>query len=252
MKRIVAEGVSKKFGIGVRRKRSALARVLSLFSGREQRKTLWALSDVSLSVDAGEVVGMIGANGSGKSTLLRVIAGIHGADGGNVRTCGKVVPMINLYVGLNARLSMRDNIYMCCSLFGMSRKEIDRRFSSIAEFAGLSGFVDTKIYQFSDGMKQRLSFSIAIHCDPQILLIDEVFEAGDEEFRMKSAGRIKELVGRGASVILVSHDLSMVEKYCDRVIWLDKGRIVMEGGCRKVVGRYCRQQASGNAAGREM
>ncbi|MEI6058991.1 MAG: ATP-binding cassette domain-containing protein, partial [archaeon] len=189
-------------------------------------------------LNAGEVLGIVGDNGSGKSTLLRIISGIYKNYSGKVILDGKVVSLINLNVGLKERLTLRQNVFLCCSLFGLSRNEIKKRLKPIVVFSELENYIDTKIYQLSEGMRQRLAFSIAIHCNPDILILDEVFEVGDEEFRAKSGEKIIEMVKNGCSVVLVSHDLEMVRKYCKRVIWIDKGRIVMDGESRKVVDAY--------------
>lgn len=237
MERIIVREVGKKFKIGFKKGQGALARLVSFFSGREARKIIWALKDVSFSINEGEIVGIIGKNGSGKSTLLRTIARIYKKNRGRVRTKGKIVSLINLNIGMQPRLTMRDNIYLCCSLFGLSQKSIKQRFNSIVEFSELETFVNTKLYQFSEGMKQRLAFSIAIHCNPDILLLDEVFEVGDKKFKIKSADKIKEIVKRGASILLVSHEMWMIEKYCDRVIWMDKGEIVKDGD-KRIIKEY--------------
>ena len=139
---------------------------------------------------------------------------------------------------MQPRLTMKDNIYLCCSLFGLSNQEIAQKFQDIVKFSELQDFVETKIYQFSEGMKQRLAFSIAISCDPEILLLDEVFEVGDEKFKEKSANKIKELARKGACVMLVSHELWMIEKYCNRVLWMDKGSIKKDGETGEVVSNY--------------
>lgn len=228
VERVIVGDVSKKFMIGYNKSQGALARFVYMFSGKEPRKLIYALKNISLSINSGEIVGIVGNNGSGKSTLLRIIAGIYLPDEGKVSIDGKIISLINLMVGLKERLTMRDNIFLCCSLFEMSQKDINRRLNHIVEFSGLHNFLNTKIYQFSEGMKQRLSFSIAVHCNPEILLLDEVFEVGDEDFKKKSANRIKELVASGCSVILVTHDMDAVEKYCDRVIHMDKGVITAD------------------------
>jgi ABC-type polysaccharide/polyol phosphate transport system ATPase subunit len=226
MKRIIVNNISKRFKIGFRKHESALGRLVSFFSGREPKKEILVLKDISFSVEEGEILGIVGPNGSGKSTLLRIVAGIYGLDGGEVETNGKIISLINLNIGLQPRLSMRDNIYLCSSLFGISRKTIKKRFNSIVQFAELEKFVDTKLYQFSNGMLERLAFSIAIHCNPEILILDEVFEVGDESFKMKSAKKIKEFAKIGGSVLFVSHDDKMIKRYCDRVIKLEFGKIV--------------------------
>jgi len=236
--RIVAENISKTFQIGFKKHQSALERFISLFSGKEPKKTLQALKDVSFEAEKGEIVGIIGENGSGKSTLLRTIAGIYKQDEGRIITNGKIISLINLVVGLHPRLTMKDNIFLVSSFFGLSQKEITQKFNSIVEFAELENFVNTKIYQFSEGMKARLAFSISIHCNPDILLLDEVFEVGDESFRKKSAEKIKELVKKGAIALLVSHNLNMIEKYCNKIILMEKGKIKKEGKTRMVVEEY--------------
>lgn len=238
IERINVENVSKKFKIGFKKHQGILARMLSLFSGKEPKKIITVLDDVALKINSGEIIGLIGDNGSGKSTLLRCIAGIYRIDSGNIITHGKIVPIINLNIGMQDRLSMKDNIYLVGSLFGLTKKQINIRFNSIVELSELKDFVETKLYQFSNGMLQRLAFSIAIHSNPEILLLDEVFEVGDEEFKKKSSEKIKELVKSGASVILVSHELWMIEKYCDKTIWLDKGKIKEQGNTKKVLKEY--------------
>ncbi len=195
--RIIVQNISKTFQIGFKKNQSALEKFISLFSGREPKKTIQALKDVSFEAKKGEIMGIIGENGSGKSTLLRTIAGIYRQDEGKIETNGKIISVINFRIGLQDRLTIKDNIFLVSSFFGLSQKEIEKRFNSIVEFAELDNFINTKIYQFSKGMKARLAFSIAIHCAPDILLLDEIFEVGDENFRKKSAEKIKELIKRG-------------------------------------------------------
>jgi len=238
MHRIIIHNISKKFNIGFKKKQSALARFISIYSGKEPKRELKVLKNISFQASAGEIVGIIGANGSGKSTLLRIIAGIYDQDKGSIEKNGKLISIIGLGSGLKDRLSMKDNIYLIGSYFGLTKKSIKKNFNSIVKFADLSNFVNTKIYQFSQGMLQRLAFSIAVHCDPQILLLDEVFEVGDQEFRKRSAERIKELVANGATTLLVSHELELIKQYCNRVIWLGKGKVIKEGDAKEVVREY--------------
>jgi ABC-type polysaccharide/polyol phosphate transport system ATPase subunit len=238
MQKVIIKNISKKFKIGFSRGQSALGRLVSSLSGREPKKIINILNNISFNADSGEIIGLIGKNGSGKSTLLRIVAGIYKQDKGDVWIGGKLISLIGLGAGLQHRLTMKDNIFLVGSLFDLNQKTIKQRFNSIVNFAGLNQFVNTKLYQFSEGMKQRLAFSIAIHCDPEVLLLDEVFEIGDEDFRHKSAEKIKELVKKGATIILVSHEMWMIEKYCDRVIWLDKGNIFREGNTKDVVKEY--------------
>jgi ABC-type polysaccharide/polyol phosphate transport system ATPase subunit len=240
MHRLEVKGVKKVFKIGSQKNQGVLSRLLSLISGRERREKLTALEDISFAVDAGECVGMIGANGAGKSSLMRILTGIYPKTKGMIKTCGKIVPIIGLGNGFMIRLTMKDNIYLMGSLFDMGRKNIEDNFQSIVEFAELENYVDTKLFQFSEGMRQRLAFSIAIHAKPDILLLDEVFEVGDKEFRKKSSEKIKELVKNGTSVILISHELWMIEKHCERTIWLKDGRVQRDGETYTVIEEYRR------------
>ena len=235
MKRIIVNNISKKFKIGFRKKQSTLSRIISHFSGRESKKTMYAVKNVSFYVSSGEILGIIGNNGAGKTTLLRILAGIYPNYQGSKKIIGKIIPLIDLGRGLNERLTMTENIFLLGSFFGLSQKEIKKKINSIIKLTDLQKFVNTKLYQFSNGMKTRLAFSIAMHCGPDILLLDEVFAVGDENFRLTSAEKIKRIVKKGGSVIFVSHELQMIEKYCDRVIIMDKGRIIALGKPREMI-----------------
>lgn len=242
MKRIIVKNVSKKFNAGFKKRQSVLQRAATFFSGREPKKIIDALKDISLDIEAGEIIGIIGPNGSGKSTLLRIISGIYNSDSGTIKTNGNVISLINLGVGLKERLTMEQNIFLVGSLFGLSNAGIKRAFNEIINFSGLQNFVNTKIYQFSSGMVQRLVFSIAVHAQPDILLLDEVFEVGDEDFKEKSALKIKEIVERGGCVVLVSHDMEMVNKYCSKVILMDKGQLIKSGRSDATIKEYLSSQ----------
>jgi ABC-2 type transport system ATP-binding protein len=228
MERIVVKNVNKTFRIGFKKNESALARVLSFISGVDKGKKIQVLNDVSFKVNSGEIFGIMGSNGSGKSTLLRIIGGIYSFDSGIVKTNGKIISLINLGINLRERLTMKENIFLCCSLFGVSKKNIKMRFKDIVNFSGLDDFVDTKLFQFSSGMLQRLAFSIALYSEPDILLLDEVFEVGDESFRKKSAEKIKGLAGRGASVVLVTHYEEFVRRYCTTYSRMENGKILFK------------------------
>ena len=156
MNRITVNNVSKRFEIGFKKNQSALSRFVSLFSGRESKKEIWALKEITFTAKAGEIIGIIGSNGSGKSTLLRIIADIYDTSSGSIRTTGQIISLIGLWSGLEERLSMKDNIYLCCSLFGLDHKTITDRLEAIITFTELEDFVHTKLYQFSQGMAQRL------------------------------------------------------------------------------------------------
>lgn len=246
MERIVVDNISKKFFIGFKKPKSALERFVSLFTGIEDRKSFWALKNVSFSANAGEIIGIIGKNGSGKSTLLRVIAGIYTIDNGNIKTAGNIISMIRLGDGFKDRLTMRENIYLCCCLFGLDQNKIKNRFNQIVVFAELDKYIHTKLYQFSEGMRARLAFSIAITCDPDILLLDEFLAVGDESFKNKALGKIKDLINSGKTVLLTTHFLEDIEdqmgRVCDKVIWMDRGSIIEYGDSESVKARYVNSQ----------
>jgi ABC-type polysaccharide/polyol phosphate transport system ATPase subunit len=246
MERIVVDNISKKFFIGFRKQKSALERFVSVFSGIEDRRSFWVLKNVSFKASAGEVIGIIGKNGSGKSTLLRTIAGIYTIDNGNIKTAGKIISMIRLSDGFKDRLTMKENIYLCCYLFGLDRNKIKKRFHRIVAFAELDQYIQTKIYQFSEGMRARLAFSIAIACDPDILLLDEFLAVGDESYKNKALGKIEELINSGKTVLLTTHFLEDIEdrmgRECDKVIWLDRGSIIAYGDSESVKAKYMESQ----------
>jgi len=206
-----------------------LARFISLFSGKEPKRTIWALKNVSFKADAGEIIGIIGDNGSGKTTLLLTITGIYKQNHGSIIARGKIVPLNNLGIGMQTRLTMKENIYLSCSLLGLSQKDIDQKFDSIVNFSELEDFVNTKIYQFSLGMIHRLAFSITMHSNPEILLLDEAFEIGDESFKKKGSEYIKELAQKGATILLVTHELDIIQKHCHKAILLNKGLLINQG-----------------------
>ena len=186
----------------------------------------------------GEVLGIIGKNASGKTTLLRIIAGIMQPDSGEVHVRGSVTSLINLSVGLQPRLIVRDNVYLACALLGMSREETHQKFDAIITFGGLEKYVNMYPYQLSNGMNQRLAFSIAIHTEPEILLLDEVFSAGDIGFRKKATKAMRSLITSHVTVVMVSHDLNRIRKLCNHVIWLHEGSIRQCGDPITVVNAY--------------
>lgn len=237
-KTIQAKNIRKHFRIGCGQRRGALAWVLSTISGRQSTRDIVVLDGVTFEARSGEIIGLIGANGSGKSTLLRALAGIFPIDDGTIDVDGHIGALINLGTGLKERLTMRDNIFLVGSLFGMTSRSIRQQFDSIVSFAQLDNFVDTKIHQFSSGMLQRLAFAIAIHAGPDILLLDEVFEVGDELFKKKSAEHILSFAHSGGTVLFVTHDLASIERQCTRVLVMDNGSIVYDGSPSDAVRYY--------------
>ncbi|MDQ5893231.1 MAG: lipopolysaccharide transport system ATP-binding protein [Patescibacteria group bacterium] len=247
MKRISVKNLNKKFTLDRKGRQGALAKIVSIFSKSSDDKNLLTVADnVSIDIQQGEIIGIIGHNGSGKSTLLRLIAGIYQKDSGEIETNGRLIYLNGYGQGLQPRLTMRENISLMGALMGLSQNDIKKRFDEIVEFSGLSEFVDAKVYKFSSGMITRLNFSVTMHCvkhhNPEILLLDEIFSAGgDIEFFDKSTRLVENLVNGGATVILVSHELSLIEKYSDKVIWLEHGRIREEGPSEKVLASYKNQ-----------
>lgn len=239
MERIILKNVSKKFKKNSSSK-NFLNVILSLKNKKINENEFDVIKEVSLNVNSGEILGIIGDNGSGKSTLLRTISGIYRQNSGDIETNGNIISLINLASGFQEMLTMKDNIFLLCTLFGLSRKEIKKRFNSIVEFSGLTEYVNTRLHKFSNGMLQKVAFSIAVHCNPEILLLDEIFEVGDEEFKKKNVQKIKEIVKEGVSVILVSHDMNLIQKYCNKVILIKEGKIKKEGNPEEVIKEYIR------------
>ena len=197
-----------------------------------------ALNGIDLEVNEGEILGIIGRNGSGKSTLLRTISGIYRPDDGIIRSKGQITLMAGLGIGFNVNLSGRENIYLYGSILGHSNETMNDLMDSIIEFADLNGFIDQPLRTYSAGMRARLGFSIASAVKPDILLIDEVLSVGDQEFREKSMARILEIVKGSRTVVLVSHNFSIMKQICTRLIMIENGRIVSNGSPEEVITSY--------------
>ncbi len=236
---VTVDRISKKFRIYQRRPIGFKDHLLSWIHGtHNEYEELWALSDVSLDVKPGEMVGLIGANGSGKSTLLQVIAGIYSPDKGRVVVNGRLRALLELGTGFNAELSGRENSIVNGALMGFSRREIRERLDAIVAFAELERFIDMPLKTYSSGMQIRLAFAIAVHLDPEILILDEVLAVGDDHFYRKCLRRVYSVREAGASILLVSHDLNTIEQLCDRVCLLDRGRLVADGAPVEVLSKY--------------
>ena len=206
-----------------------------------------ALKDVSFVVDRGEAFGIIGRNGSGKSTLLKVISGILKPTSGTVRVNGRVAALIELGAGFHPEITGRENIVINGIMLGLTRREIDKRFDAIVEFSGIRDFIDQPVKTYSSGMYVRLGFAVAVHVDPEILLIDEVLAVGDEEFSQKCIAKIQEMKYRGVTLLFVTHQLDQVRNLCDRALWLDHGMTEAIGDPVRVVDHYL-QEVSGTVA----
>jgi ABC-2 type transport system ATP-binding protein len=199
-----------------------------------------ALKGVSLTVRQGETVALLGLNGSGKSTLLKHISGVMRPDTGTVRTRGRVAGLIEVGAGFHPDLSGRDNVYLNGAILGMSEAEITEKFDSIVEFSEIGHFIDTEVKFYSSGMYLRLAFSVAVHTDPEVFLVDEILAVGDEPFKQKCLAKIKELADAGRTLIVVSHELDLVVKICERGVLLDHGTVLMDGPVDLVVERLRR------------
>ncbi len=197
-----------------------------------------ALRELSFTVDRGETVGIIGRNGSGKSTALKLIAGVTAPSSGKVYVAGRVSPLIELGAGFHADLTGRENVHLNGSILGMSDREINEQFDAIVEFAELQEFIDTPVKRYSSGMYVRLGFAVAVHSNPEILLVDEVLSVGDAFFQEKCHRRMHDFKQQGITIIVVSHSASTITSFCDRAIWLDHGRLAADGPAQQVVDEY--------------
>jgi ABC-2 type transport system ATP-binding protein/lipopolysaccharide transport system ATP-binding protein len=209
-----------------------------LFRSLRPDELVTALDDVTIRVEKGQTFGVIGENGSGKSTLLKLIAGIAKPTAGRVRTEGKVSALIELGAGFHPEISGRENVFINGIMLGLSRKEISAKFDDIVRFAELEDFIDAPVKTYSSGMYMRLGFAIAINVNPEILLIDEVLAVGDASFVPKCLDRIDDFRRRKKTILFVSHDLTTVEKICDRVAWLKGGRLLTVGDPKRVIDAY--------------
>lgn len=236
---IVIDRVSKRFRVQRERPDSLKERFTS--RRRSHYDEFWALKDVSVTVPLGSFHGLIGHNGSGKSSLLRIMAGIHRPTTGTVTTHGRISALLELGAGFHPDLTGRENIYLNAAILGLSRKETDRMYDRIVEFSGLGDFIDTPVKHFSSGMYVRLGFSVAVHVDPQILLVDEVIAVGDEEFQRRCFEYLHKLRRKGATIVLVTHGLGFVQTMCDEATWLDHGEIKAQDDAKKVVKKYVSQ-----------
>ncbi|MDJ0356431.1 MAG: ABC transporter ATP-binding protein [Actinomycetota bacterium] len=240
---ITVENVRKEFVL--RHTRSLKEALVWLLRGRrgDLSKKFDALKNVSLHVGQGETVALLGLNGSGKSTLLKLISGVLQPDSGSVRTRGRVAGLIEVGAGFHHDLSGRDNVYLNGAILGMTESQIDTMFDSIVEFSEIGEFIDTEVKFYSSGMYVRLAFSIAVHTDPEVFLIDEILAVGDEPFQRKCIAKIKELGAAGKTLFVVSHDLDLVATVCERAVLLEHGQVIMDGEVHDVVTELRRRSA---------
>lgn len=221
------EQVSKRFSL--RHARALKEVVFAALQRKKLSDTFLALDGVDLTIRAGETVGLIGFNGSGKSTLLKTISGVLFPDRGRVLLRGRVAGLIEVGAGFHPDLSGRENVYLNGAILGMTREQIDERFQEIVDFSEIEDFIDTDVKYYSSGMFLRLAFSVAVHTEPDIFLVDEILSVGDEPFQKKCLARIRELQAAGRTMVIVSHELEMLERLCTRIVVLQKGTVIHDG-----------------------
>ena len=215
---------------------------------KEETKVFWSLRDVSFGIEKGETVGIVGANGAGKSTALKLIGRIIPATSGSVAVNGRVTALLELGAGFHPELSGRDNIFLNGTVMGLTRKQIDYRVDQIIDFAEINDFIDVPVKDYSSGMYARLGFSVAVHLDPEIVLLDEVLSVGDQAFQQKCNERMLRLRKQGVTTVFVSHSTDAVWRICSRAVWLHKGRLKLEGPAHKVVDAYYKYMLEKSAA----
>ena len=226
--------VSKRFV--VRKEKSIKERILNRGLSERHKEDFYALRNVSLEISAGETFGLVGHNGSGKSTLLKMIGGIIGPSSGSVRRRGRLAALLELGTGFHPDLTGRQNVYLNGALMGLERSEISRQLDSIIDYSGISDFIDTPVKFYSSGMYVRLAFSVAVHVDPDILIVDEVLAVGDQPFQEKCFQTMHEFQEQGRTIVFVSHAAGQIETFCDRVAVLHHGELKYCGETREGLG----------------
>src|SRR5499427_9250101 len=259
---IVIEKLGKRYTIGAPQTRDTTLRetVMSFVTAPWQRfrhlagdssaaTRFWALQDVSVRVDVGEVIGIVGPNGAGKSTLLKILSRITPPTTGFVDLTGRVSSLLEVGTGFHPELTGRENVFLNGAILGMYRAEIRRKFDAIVGFAELEKFIDTPVKYYSSGMYVRLAFSVAAHLEPEILIVDEVLAVGDINFQKKCLGKMGDVARAGRTVVLVSHNLGAIRRLCQRVLWIDDGHVRQNGPTHEVVSAYESAMSRGDSNG---
>lgn len=214
----------------------------ALFLGEKTVDRFTALNDISFEVNKGESVGLIGPNGSGKSTILKLVAGVMSPSSGKVQVHGKISPLIELGAGMHPELTGKENIYLNGAILGLKRKQIDEYYEGILDFSELTEFIDQPIKHYSSGMYMRLAFAIAVHVNPEILIVDEILAVGDSAFQEKCFKKMEEFKLNGVTILFVSHSLGQVEKFCDRAVYINHHTVQMIGSSAEVCQKYQDEQ----------
>jgi len=253
---IHVEGLGKRYRVGEREPylalRDVIARAVRAIFQRDGNRArsdehIWALRGVSLDVNRGEVVGLIGRNGAGKTTLLKLLSRVTRPTEGFAEIRGRVGSLLEVGTGFHPELTGRENIFLSGAILGMSRKEILRKHDAIVEFAEVGKFLDTPLKHFSTGMQMRLAFAVAAHLDPEILLVDEVLAVGDLRFQKKCLGKMEEVSGSGRTIVFVSHHMNQIRRLCSRTYWVDAGQIRMNGSTQAVLASYESEMMAGES-----
>lgn len=235
---ILLEDISVKYRVPQERIGTFKEYAIRLLQRKIKHDSFWALRNVNLSISRGEIFGLIGRNGAGKSTLLKLIARVIHPSEGRVRVIGRVAPLLEVGAGFHPELTGRENIYLNGAMLGFSREEMNAKYQGIVDFAELWDFIDAPLRTYSSGMWARLGFAIATDVEPDILIVDEILSVGDEAFQHKSADRIESFRERGSTILLVSHNMALIENMCQRAALLDQGKLVALGPARSVVDQY--------------
>lgn len=242
---IKLENVSMKFNLGIEKNFSIKQAFVNFFSFKHKKKKkeyFWALQDISFEIKKGEVVGLIGSNGAGKSTLLKIVSGVMKPTEGKVTVNGIISPMIELGAGFDSELTARENIFLNGAILGYSKQFIESKFDEIVEFSELKDFLDVPVKNFSSGMTAKLAFSIATVVNPEILIVDEILSVGDIKFQEKSKNKMLEMIKGGTTVLYVSHSLNSIKELCDKVVWIEHGKMIKMGETKKICEEYYNTQ----------
>ncbi len=228
--------VTKTFKLYSDKPQTLKERLVRGWKNKTEERTV--LKDINIEITKGETVALIGVNGSGKSTLLKLMTKIIYPNKGTLKTYGKLTSLLELGAGFHPDFTGRENIYFNAAIFGLTKKEIDDRLESIIEFSELGDFIDSPVRTYSSGMYMRLAFSVAINVDAEILLIDEILAVGDQHFQDKCFAKLEELAKSNMTIVIVSHSLDSIKKLCNRAIWINEGRVAMDGKCSDVISEY--------------
>jgi len=230
---VIVDDVRKTFTLN--HSHSLKDTVVGLLRGRKLSSDFHALKGLDLVVNEGDSIAILGYNGSGKSTLLKLLSGVMQPDGGHVLTRGRVAGLIEVGAGFHPELSGRENVFLNAAILGMKQHEIEARYDQIVEFAEIGEFIDQEVKHYSSGMFMRLAFSVAIHVDVDVLLVDEILSVGDAPFREKCRAKFEELIAAGKTLVIVSHDMEMVRELCNRAVVIQKGELVFDGDVESAI-----------------